>query len=118
MKPILKSSNIDFINSFDDFSPEISENFWCTVDMEIGPDDKEGSNIFQLYVGTTRAFNHRIQHEGSLWGRHYMVVNEYDGEKLRALIEQKIAECARPTFEETALVLSRYFYWEFEDYQV
>jgi hypothetical protein len=101
----------------DSFRPEISENFWYTICIGIGPSDIEGCHDFVFYVGTPRAFDHKIQNEGPMWGRHYMIVNHFDASEIRAAIEKKVAECARPTFEETALVLSRFFHWEFEDYQ-
>ncbi len=116
MKPEIKWIELNG-NELRDFSPEISENFWCLVTFGIGPDDEDGSHIFDLSIGTPRAFDHRGQHEGPIWGRHHMIVNRFDAAEIRAAIEKKVAECARPTFEETALVLSRFFQWEFEDYQ-
>jgi Immunity protein 8 len=117
MIPIIKFLNTQTGGSLEDFSPEIIDNFWCLIFIRIGCADEDASSDYTVQIGTPRAFDHRGQHEGPMWGRHYMIVNHFDAAEIRAAIEKKIAECARPTFEETALVLSRFFYWEFEDYQ-
>jgi len=83
----------------------------------IGIDGEEGGNDYSLTVGTPRAFDHSIQNSGPVWGRHYLIVNRYDPEQIRQYIDKKIVECERTTMEETYVVLSRYFQWEFEDYQ-
>ncbi len=117
MKPIIKYIEQ---NGYDleAFSPEISENFWCLINLRIGSDIEEGTSDYHFQIGTPRAFDHAIQHEGPMWGRHYMIVNYFDAAEIRAAIEKKVAECARQTFEETLQVLARYFHWEFEDYQI
>jgi hypothetical protein len=121
MKPTVEYMSISAAScpdvKIEDFHPEISDNFWCCLYLGIGPDNADGHHDYWFQIGTPRAFDHKIQNEGPMWGRHYMIVNYFNASEIRSVIEKKVAECARPTFEETALVLSRFFHWEFEDYQ-
>lgn len=116
MKPIIK-----FIEQngqdLESFNPEIIDNFWCYLTIRIGWDEIEGSDDFGFQLCTPRALDHSSQHKGHIWGRHHLIVNHFDAAQIRSMIEEKIAECARPTVEETTLILSRFFHWEFEDYQ-
>jgi hypothetical protein len=116
MKPIIQYIEQNG-QELEDFNPEIRDNFWCYLSIRIGFDDEEGSSDFGFQVGTPRAFDHRGQHEGPIWGRHHLIVNFFDATEIRTAVEKKVAECARSTVEETNLILSRFFHWEFEDYQ-
>ena len=118
MKPILKYIHVQSGESLEDFNPEISDNFWNLFSIGIEFEGVEGHNDYWFQIGTPRAFEHKIQNEGPIWGRHYMIVNSFDATEIKNHIEKKIVECARSNEEETLLVLSRFFHWEFEDYQV
>lgn len=117
IKPVLKYIQVHTGQTCEDFSPEITDNFWCTFDFGVGPNNEEGHHDYSVQVGTPRAFDHAIQNQGPMWGRHYIIVNEYDAALIKSVIEQKIEECARETWEETYQILSRYFKWQYEDYK-
>jgi Immunity protein 8 len=117
MKPVLKYIHTQDGDEIENFNPEISDNFWNLISLGIGPDSEEGCHDYSIQLCTPRALDHLGQHDGPVWGRHHLIVNYFDGAELRSIIEKKIAICTRPTFEETAVLLSRHFAWEFEDYQ-
>lgn len=108
--------NVNNLLDFDDYRPELPHNFWCSISMGIGPSEEEGHHDFVLYVGTATALDHLIQNQGPLGGRHHLFVRSFDGPRIKNWIEKTIFDSTRETFWETALVLARYFQWEFEDF--
>jgi Immunity protein 8 len=116
MKVVLKSI-FTFRGAFlTEFVPDIPQNFYLSIDMTIGPDNQAGGHDYSLGVCTPRWLNHNVQKEGSIWGRHLLVVNHYDAQEIRAAIEKMIDQCERSDWAQTSVVLSRFFSWEFEDY--
>lgn len=117
MKPRLKVIFTHTGASLEDTAPEIPHNFHVLVHLTIGPDDQDGGHDYSLGVCTPTWLNHTGQHAGPIWGRHLLIVNEFDAGEIRKAIENMIVQCQRPDWAETASVLARYFAWEFEDYQ-
>lgn len=116
MKAIIKSIFANCGAALCDCVPENLGNFHVLVNLTIGPDDQEGGDDYSLEVCTPVWLDHYIQNFGSRMGRHMLLVNEFDADKILALIERTIRRCERPDWAETSVVLSRYFAWEFEDY--
>lgn len=115
MTSILKAISLDDPDySFENFSPEEKTDFFLTLVLHIGPEDCKSEHLFNLYICTPNWIN--CSSETALWGRHFLIVKEFD----RSLIERKIRKIIQDSdekdWEKTAIKLSRYFEWEYEDY--
>jgi len=54
---------------------------------------------------------------GHVWGRHILVIREFEYERLISIVEEQIDRCSGRHWHETAEKLATFFDWEFEDYQ-
>ena len=117
MKALLKSISTFRGVNLCDFFPEIPNNFHVLVYMSIGPDDQNGGHDYSLGICTPTWLDHNIQNDGPIWGRHLLVVNIFDVDEILASIKKIITQCERADWAETSVILSRFFAWEFEDYQ-
>ena len=57
-----------------------------------------------------------IKKVGVINGRHHLIVNEYDIDKIRSFLVEYAHKCAGNTWQDVAIKLSRMGHWEFEDY--
>ena len=55
--------------------------------------------------------------ERCIWGRHMLVVQEYDYALILELVSERIASCDGNDWAEVANKLARIAAWEFEDYR-
>ena len=121
MKAVVKSSFVmsSKVNgcSLSEFKPKIENNFQILVMITIGPNKQPGGHDYNLSICTPIFLDHYIQNSGPMWGRHTLIVNQFDDKKVMKAILTMIEKCERPTWEETAVVLARHFAWEFEDYK-
>ena len=119
MKPVLKSIFLlDADSIFQDFEPEIPHNFHVSASLTIGDAEKVGGDDYSLGICTPIWLDHHIQNMGPLIGRHLLIVNRFDANEVRATVEKIISESARESRAETNSVLTRFFAWEYEDYQL
>lgn len=109
------------------FYPDDPLNFYGIVDMDIGLAGSEGGDIFTLMVCTPKWFQENVlintpsdpTHEvvrKSAFGRHYLFVNEFDEEEIESQVQKLVSDVRGKDWHEIAVRLSRYFGWEFEDY--
>ena len=88
-------------------------NFWLV--LEIGPDDEDGTEYFRVRVAEQRAF---VDDGAAVMRATVLVERErYSFETILAAIEKVIEGCGRASWSETAVALSRYFLWEYEDHK-
>ncbi|MCU1273492.1 MAG: hypothetical protein JWO48_923 [Bryobacterales bacterium] len=99
------------------YLPEVSDNFGFLLQAMIGPKGIEGEESFDIQVCTPKWL---IGHSGRtdiILGRHYLIMIEYDYDRLVEKIASFCNECSGETWQEIAGRLSRLGKWEFEDYQ-
>lgn len=101
----------------EDFVPYLQHNFFVQIWLRIGYDDEKTSSDYHFNVCTPTWLDHSIQNTGPNPGRHTLIVNNYDASAIRKYINKILEESVRKNRDETWIVLSRHFYWEFEDYQ-
>lgn len=96
------------------YKPE--NNLFClNILLNIGPDDNTGAgDYFDLKVNSLDWFKY-YQCKPSIL-RYTMIVERYDFKIIKNYIEKIINECDGDSWEEIAKKLSRYFFWEYEDY--
>lgn len=104
--------------SFDEFVPEIKDNFCRWIDLDIGTDDSDGSSIFSVCICSPKWILHNCyQNQGVTLGACMIIMNEFNHSIIKAEIEKILKECSKETWEQSLSHLLRFFSWEFEDYQ-
>lgn len=118
MRTLLKNISTFRGDALQDFFPENPSNFHVLLHMRIGPANQDGGHDYSLGVCTPGWLDHNIRNEGVTWGRHLLLVNDFDEKEILSSIEKILVQCERPDWAETSVVLARFFAWEFEDYQI
>lgn len=114
MKVLLKSvGSIDYDPAT--YLPEESNIFSITLNLSIGLADSNGADYFDLLVCTPEWLSKSIWEPKLI--RHMLIVRKYDLDEIKDTINKCIEKCTCDTWLETAQKLSRYFAWEYEDYQ-
>ena len=109
------------------FYPNDPEYFFAMVDMDIGLAGSEGGDIFNLMVCTPRWFEENIMtirptersHETfrkNIFGRHYLFVHTFDEAEIEKEVQVLVDRVKGKDWDEIAPRLSRFFGWEYEDY--
>lgn len=114
MKAILKV--IDF-NDNDPLTYMPSEEFGIVLNLTlfIGLEGSDSINYFDLFVCSIKYLSKKLWEPQM--GKGMMIVDKYDMEVIKSKINECIAKCDTGDWDTTAVNLSRYFDWEFEDYQ-
>ena len=92
-----------------------SEVYVC-LDMLIGWDDEEGTNIFNVMLVTPEGLRAHGD-EFVLSESRTLVVSEFDLEKVSAAINRILKKCSMLDYEDSCEKLQRYFHWEYEDFR-
>lgn len=112
--PTLDDAFCSDIPNIEDWVPPLGSpiDFWLQLD--IGPEGEEGTDQFQLRVVSPDA----VLPDAPRIDRATLLVNRtnYSYEAIEHAIGEVLVKCARATWPETALALSRFFLWEYEDY--
>lgn len=81
-----------------------------------GPVDEPGEESFDILVCTPRWLTEKYRDDEIISGRHKLIMFNYDYARLAARLEQAVKACAGESWNDVATKLSRFGYWEFEDY--
>ncbi|MEM8836662.1 MAG: immunity 8 family protein [Pseudomonadota bacterium] len=101
---------------FSEYWPDDVTNFCIGADATIGPENGIGGEIFSFQVCSPKWFSENESHS-PVFARHIIFMNEYDEPGFMKIVEDLVANTHGETWHEVALKLSRYMFWEFEDYQ-
>jgi hypothetical protein len=117
MRAKINSFHSADINDLFNFKPQDPENFCFLLEMMIGPDCEEGEESFGIQVCTPIWLLSIMKKEDVIPGRHFLIVLEYNFERIYKKIKHLIENCTGADWSEVAEKVSRIGYWEFEDYQ-
>ena len=78
---------------------------------------REGEESFDVFVCTPQWLKQNRSQTDLTVGRHYLIVFEYDYERLRSFLDGYCSQCSGETWQEVAQLLGRLGKWEFEDYK-
>ncbi|OIQ19239.1 MAG: hypothetical protein BM556_08110 [Bacteriovorax sp. MedPE-SWde] len=99
------------------FCPEDIYNFNFLLRVMIGPKGEQGEESFDVEVYTTKWIEDNLDDNDVMIGRHKIIMKEYNykilNDKVIKLFESKSGD----NWKEIAEQLSKYAYWEFEDYK-
>ena len=112
----LKSLHSPDVHDLENYVPEAPDCFGFLLQMMIGPDNDMGSESFDAMVCTPEWLNVNFREHEIIWGRHYIIVFQYDYRRLVDRIENYLATCKGDSWAEVALKVCRIGHWEFEDH--
>lgn len=120
MKPILKSiisSNVDLTSYVPDDAA-----FRVLVELEIGPEDSVGMDIFQLEVCSSKWLwtnrSRSIDLDSISWGsRPTLIVADYSFEAIVLFIGNYLSEIEGDSWVEVAEEINNRLAWEFDGYR-
>jgi hypothetical protein len=114
----LTLKGIDFgAEDINTYAPQIPGNFCAWLTLAIGPEDEESSDLFQVGICTVTWLAHQLSIKSTYVLRHMILVERFDLELIKKIVYEIIENAERPTWEQSVPILSRYFAWEYEDYQ-
>ncbi len=97
------------------YLPENPACFFLNLRIRIGSDETSGADDFELGVCTPEWLNQSVWEPR--WGRHLMIVREFDLSAIEKYIRDYVDTCNGTDWNLIAGKLGRVFAWEFEDYQ-
>lgn len=98
-----------------DFAPGDPACFALNLRIQIGSDGAPGADDFELCVCTPKWLEQTIW--APRWGRHLLIVREYDRSAIETCIRNYAAKCSGDDWDDIAKRLARNLSWEFEDYR-
>lgn len=115
MKAVIKSYSVEG-EELDNYWPDDTSDFCIEMDVTVGVQGKEGGDIFSFEVCSPKWFQkNRAQHPA--FSRHILFVNEYDDCAIKETIGKLVSEASGETWDDITNILSRFMFWEFEDYE-
>ncbi|MGV8972817.1 MAG: immunity 8 family protein [Rhodoglobus sp.] len=115
MKAEIRSIFSADVEDLDNFRPS-GDVFSVPIRVQIGPAGAPGEESFDLTVCSVRWLAQQVEHTPVFDARHHLVVREFHWPVVLRYIEGRVARCVGETWGDVAQQLSRFGYWEFEDY--
>lgn len=99
----------------EDYSPDDPTRFGILVAVDVGTRGDPAADQFSVMVCSPAWLDEslRTREPRHLFGRHYLIMPEWDFEALRNIIDWRVKHTAGGTWEEFASHLDLYFHWEF-----
>lgn len=96
--------------------PDDPTNFCVAAEALLRSEGGQGFEIFSFEVCTPRWL---VEHGGQnpRFIRHVVLMTEYDEQLIKNLVRDLVEKTTGDTWSEVAEKLSRYMFWEFEDYE-
>ena len=103
--------------SLNEYRPTNPENFGLSIRFEAGLLGSDATDLFDLFVCTPDWIKEQCTQEGAIWGRHILLMPEYDYDLMLQAVTRQMAACQGKDWNEVANKLARFTAWEFEDYR-
>jgi len=98
-------------------APADTTNFGIPVQAMIGSRGEDGEESFEFMVCSLNWLARELSQRGYVLGRHYLFVEHWDFKLVWNVINKLCTSTSGESWEEVAQKLSRWGYWEFEDYR-
>lgn len=116
-KLVLKSLSCDEIESLKYWEPKSLSDVYLSLVLEIGFSGEIGVNIFYVTLATPEALRKNCNGFEIVKNRT-LVVSDYNYSLIQKMILEILDNCNRNGWDECCIELQKYFYWEFEHYQL
>jgi hypothetical protein len=99
------------------FEPDDAETFGVSITAFVGPNDEGGEEMFDFVVCSARWLAEHPPEKGFWFLRNHLLLTRWDYGVLDRALRDLCAHTHGETWHEVATKLSRWGYWEFEDYR-
>jgi len=110
MKPIIISYDYTDYDPIDSWIPEDKRDVDFWMNFTIGYDQRGGDN-FQLHVVSPRNLR------GPKSDQYSIVINEYSWKSVLEKVNNILKQCHGSDWSDISDKLSKYMYWEFDNYK-
>ncbi|UTA66505.1 MULTISPECIES: immunity 8 family protein [Emticicia] len=118
MRAVLKELyTIDMMQLLKDFKPAVYNNFGIWIRLIVGEEKTGGEESFDIKLCTPQWLIENHQDSDIIFGRHHLIVFEYNYSKIYNKLKKHIENIHGDTWGEIGTKVGRIGYWEFEDYQ-
>lgn len=118
-QPILKDYSSPDVADLERWTTRTRSDVYILVELSIGPEGKDGSDLFSVQVCTPESLRKRERAESIvIEDRGLLVVKDYDWDAIASHIRGIIASSAAQDWSQSSLKLLRHFRWEYEDYHL
>ncbi|MHB0935257.1 MAG: immunity 8 family protein [Armatimonadota bacterium] len=117
MKATVKDFYSPDISDLQAFTPSESDCFGFLLQVLVGPENESGEESFGVVVVTPKWLQSQHRVEDIIIGRHYLIVFEYNYQRITEFIASFVSRCSGSSWDEIANKVGRLGMWEFEDYQ-
>ena len=117
MRAEIKRLHSPDIANLESYTPQVGDNFSFLLQIMAGPSGQEGEESFDVLICTPKWLEERFSKGQIIVGRHYLIVFEYNFNRIELFIKSYCEQCEGNNWQEVAAKLSRLGKWEFEDYR-
>lgn len=117
MKAELKYIHSPDVFDLKNFQPEESDNFGVLMQLILSPKNTEGEESFDVMLCTPKWLLNNYEKDDIIFGKNYLIVFEYNYERIYEKIISFINNVEGNTWDEVANKISAIGKWEFEDYR-
>lgn len=96
--------------------PDSLEAINIKITIEIGIKGEVGTNNFYFTLTTPESLRSRADEKYFILENRTIVVGYFDFKFLIKGLNSMVESCQSSSFEESCILLTRYFHWEYEDY--
>lgn len=108
--PIIKSINVSFEEWGDEY-----DDFWITIEFDIGPTEGMGADVFTFNVTSPKRLGKIVALGEVESGRGLLIMNDYNFEKVTKLVSDLLKGIQQNTWSEVAMNIAKYARWEYDD---
>jgi len=97
------------------FPPDSEDDFWVVLSAEIGEEGSKGVDIFYFNLTTPKRLMYVLQSQKTVFKRGLIIIDKYDFETAKKLIEDTLEECKGETWHEVRNNILKYCMSEYGD---
>lgn len=114
MKARIKRIICADIENLDSWRPADPDDVAIPIEMEIGPDDDDGADLFQALVANKTGFRRYRQAVPGPVACPRLFVLRFDWPAVKQRIESIVEECSGPDWPSIVRQWRTYFLWEYD----
>jgi len=114
LKYLLNLENLQYLQ---EYLPEKNDDFGFYIRCVVGEVTLGGEESFDIFLCTPKWFLKNCEQSEIIFGRHYLIVLEYNYPRIYERLRSYIDSTHGTTWDEIGLKLGHIGHWEFEDYR-
>ena len=102
-----------------EWNPSRLDEVFFQLSFEVSEKGQRGGTVFQVVIATPEGIRATFERFGpaGVPDRNLIVMCEYSWDAALDMLKSVVKKCECPSWEQSMEKLSRYFLWEYEDFQ-